>query len=167
MAEITVRIGGLSPLIAAIERVKQQIDAATRDATEESADMLQRDARANFLGSHAPGWHHVGAGDRPNEVSGDLQRSIRFLTPTVQVGPATYMNRSGPTMVYSRVIELGARITPKEAKMLSWFDAQMGVQRFESGVTIPPRPYFAPARNSLPPKMYEIFKTKWSGALHG
>lgn len=166
MGEISVRFEGVSALIAALEAKKNAIDRATHDATDQSGRLLQADARANFQGTHAKGWHHLG-GDKPNVVSGDLQASIRFLTPTTKEGPAKYSNRSGPTMVYSRTIELGGHITPVAAKYLSWFDAQMGVQRFRKSVDIPPRPYFSPARFSLEPKMSAIFYRSWLGAWNG
>ncbi len=163
MGDVTIKIDGVSALIAALEAKKTAIDRATYAATGESGRLLQSDARRNFQGSHAPGFHHIG-GDKPNTVTGDLQASIRFLTPTVKEGPGVYSNRSGPSAVYGRIIELGGHITPIAAKYLSWFDAQMGVQRFRKSVDIPPRPYFTPSRMALPPKMEAIFYRQWSGA---
>lgn len=161
---ITIRSEGTARITAAIERIKKQLDIATRDATKEAGEALQAAARRNFHGYHAFGYHHLG-GDSPNTVSGDLQASIQFLTPVLSEGSARYSTKIGPTAIYGRVIELGATITPKEAKMLSWFDAQMGLRRFEDEVTIPPRPYFRPAVEDLPPRMTQIFYDAWSEAL--
>ena len=166
MGDIQIRIENVSAVIAALEGIKKKLDPATRKATQQSGDELRRAARSNFVGWHAPGIHHVG-GDQPNRVSGDLQQSIIALTPVSPMGPAKYQTRIGPTAIYSRVIELGAHITPKEAKMLSWFDAEMGVRRYEKGVTIPPRPFFTPAALSLAPKMRAIFVTAWKDAIDG
>lgn len=163
MADITITIDGVSDVVAALEIIKAKVDRATYVATDTSGRLLQSDARHNFQGAHAPGFHHIG-GDKPNTVSGHLQGSIRFLTPTIKIGPGEYSNRSGPTAIYSRVIELGARIDAKTAKYLHWFDAQMGVDRFKKSVVIPPYPYFIPARMSLAPKMQSIFYSNWSDA---
>lgn len=163
MADITVRIEGVSALIAALEAKRVAVDRATFVATDQSGRLLQNDARRNFQGSHAPGFYHVG-GDQPNTVTGNLQNSIQYLTPTHKEGLGTYSNRSGPQMVYSRVIEIGAHITPKVARLLAWFDAEAGHVRTMHEATIPPRPYFSPARFSLPPKMQSIFYSNWSNA---
>ena len=163
MGDMTVRIEGVGALIAALEAKKAAIDRATYEATDTSGRLLQSDARRNFSGAHAPGFWHTG-GNQPNTVTGDLQASIRFLTPTIKEGPGKYSNRSGPTAIYGRVIELGAHIDAKTAKYLHWFDVQMGVDRYKKSVDIPPRPYFTPSRMALPPKMQSIFYSAWSGA---
>lgn len=166
VGNITVKFEGLSPLIAAIEAIKPRLDAATREATKETGNTLERDARANFEGTHAPGFWHVG-GDKPNTVSGNLQQSIIFLQPVTPQGPGRFATRIGPTSIYSRVIELGAHIDAKTTEYLHWFDAQYGVDRYKKSVDIPPRPFFTPARMTLGPKMEAIFYTAWKEAWHG
>ena len=166
MGDITVKIDGVSAVIARLEEIKRNIDSATRDGTQRAGETLQRDARANFQGVHGPGYHH-GGGDRPNTVSGHLQGSIIFLNPVLSDGPGSYQTRIGPTAVYGRLIELGGTISPKAAGYLSWFDSQMGVRRFTKEVTVPPYPYFRPAWDTLAPKMERIFATAWTGAWNG
>lgn len=165
MGEITVRIDGLGPLLASLEAVRSKMDVATHYATRTSGKQLQSDARHNFVGSHAPGWHHVG-GANPNTVTGNLQASI-LSTPVVQTAPGRYSTRVGPHAIYSRVIEFGAVITPKAAKFLSWFDAQEGRQQFHKSVVIPGRPYFTPAYATMPYKMETIFALAWKQAWNG
>lgn len=164
MGNITVSFDGVSSLIAAIEAIKPRIDAATRAATKETGNRLQTDARANFSGSHAPGWHHVG-GDKPNTVSGHLQQSIMFLRPVTQTAPGRYTTKIGPTAIYSRVIELGDTIHGNP--LLAWWDAQEARWQRRHQVTVPPRPFFTPARMSLAPKMESIFYAAWREAWHG
>lgn len=164
MGDITVRIEGLAPLLASLHSLKAREDAATRSATRDSGQRLVFDARSNFLGSHAPGFWHIG-GARPNTVTGTLQASI-LSTSVVSTGPGRYSTRVGPHAIYARVIELGAHIDAKSAKYLHWFDAQHGVDRYKKSVDIPPRPYFVPAVSSLPSKMETIFYAAWRGAWH-
>lgn len=163
MGTIRVNTIGVSATVEALEAYKARVSIATREATKASADALQRSARANFHGYHSPGFHHVG-GSAPNIVTGNLQKSI-VSSPVVQTGVGRFATRVGPTAIYSRVIELGGYITPKEKRYLSWFDAQVGVQRFEKGVSIPPHPFFVPAAEAMPPKMYEIFLEAWTEAV--
>jgi hypothetical protein len=165
MGDITIRTGDVSATIAALEKIKKNVDGATRDATQRTGEALQSAARANFHGVHGPGYWH-GGGDSPNTVSGHLQGSIIFLNPVIG-GGGYYSTKIGPTAIYSRVIELGARISHKEASILAWFDAQSGHLTTKYAVTIPPYPYFIPASRDLPPKMHAIFATAWSGAISG
>ena len=164
MADIEIKVndGSVAELIAAIEEIKAKVDSATKSATEKSAQYLQARAVANFHGAHPVGFHHVG-GDKPNTVTGFLQRSIIY-SPVVG-GNGVYTTTEGPTAIYSRVIELGAHITHQEAAYLSWFDAQMGVRRFVKDVNIPPRPYFTPAYESLITHIEPIFATELAAAL--
>ena len=166
MAGITVKFEGVADTIAAIESLKARIEIATREATVAAGNTLQRKAVANFEGSHAPGEWHVG-GSRPNTVSGDLQRSIT-VWPVVHEGLARYSIQINPTMIYSRLIELGGTVTPKTARYLSWIgrrsDASWG-RIYKKRVTIAPHPYLEPATRDTATVMPQLFATYWGGAI--
>src|ERR1022692_1044617 len=158
--DITVEITGVSDVVRALESMKLRIDAATRQATVKSGQTLQSKAVSNFRGTHAPGEWHVG-GDSPNTVTGNLQRSITAW-PVVHQGIGRYSIQVNPTAIYSRVIELGATITPKDKEFLSWIgvraDGSVG-RIYKREVTVPPYPYFRPATKSTTLVMRTIYSS--------
>lgn len=164
-AFITVNIEGVSDAIAALQHLKDKVRDATYSATYLAGTELKETAQRNFIGTHAPGAWHIG-GSAPNTVSGDLKRSIRAW-PVVSQGPARYMVQVNPTLIYSRVIELGGRISHEHAEFLSWIgqraNGSWGLIQKRT-VTIRPHPYLRPATESMPPKMQVIYGNAWKRA---
>ncbi|WP_161580434.1 HK97 gp10 family phage protein [Subtercola vilae] len=96
---------GVSELYAAFAKVAADSELASRLIVAKGAAMVEREAKANFQGSHKRDAPHVG-GSLPNVVSGDLRRSI-ISTPVVRTGAFSYSAMVGPTTVYGRRVELG------------------------------------------------------------
>lgn len=163
--EITVRFEGIQECIDAIEKIKFDLIDATERATEEVGKVLQRTARANFVGQHPPGFPHVG-GDKPNVATGQLQGSITTL-PVVAEGLARFSVTVGPTTIYARVIELGGTITPQEATYLSWFSPWLGRRVYRKEVTLTGWPYFRPAYETTVAGMNHVYEQYWKEAFHG
>ena len=162
--DITIKIEGVGDVINALEAMKARLDVATRAATVKSGQTLQSKAVGNFEGTHAPGMPHQG-GSKPNTVTGNLQRSI-IAWPVVRQGIARYSVQINPTAIYSRIIELGGTITPKEKRYLSWI-SDTGKRVYRKQVTLRGWPYLAPATRDTAAVMNNIFESYWSGALHG
>ena len=165
---IEIKIEGVSAVVTAIEALKSRLDIATRVATTKSGQTLQSKAVSNFRGTHTRVEHHLG-GDSPNTVTGNLQRSI-ITRPTIHIGPGRYQSVVTPTAIYSRVIELGATITPTEKEYLSWIgiraDGSLG-RIYKKSVVVPPYPYFIPAYRSTALVMRNIYSTYWGAAFNG
>lgn len=96
---------GIPEFNAALKRIGDKADLASREVVAKSAALLIRNAQHNFAGSHKKGQPHVG-GDLPNVVTGDLRRSIK-MDPVTRLGPTSYVTRVGPRMIYGRRVELG------------------------------------------------------------
>jgi len=164
VGNVNISITNVPTVISAIEDLKRRCIDAVRDATEEAGDTLRDKARANFQGSHPSGFPHVG-GDRPNWVSGQLAQSITAW-PLVQEGPYRFMVQVNPTTVYSRIIELGGTIVPRQAQYLSWFSPYMGRQMFKRSVTLRGWPYLRPATEEMITDMLPIFERHMLEAWH-
>lgn len=96
---------GLSELNAAIDRITAEATEVARTIVTTAGADTVREAQGNFEGSHKKGEPHVG-GDKPNVVTGNLRRSIRY-TPPERLGMFEYSTQVGPTTVYGRAVELG------------------------------------------------------------
>jgi len=108
---ITVQVKGLSDLVAGLGNFKSKLDEAAAYATAQAGLAFEAQAKRNFQGVHRrvdghwePGAHIHGSPDFPNVRTGNLRRSI--MTELRQ-GFGTYSVSVGPTMVYSRAVELG------------------------------------------------------------
>lgn len=84
-------------------------------------------------------------GEPPARVSGDLLRHIKVQSPTGAAG--TYTAAVGPTMVYGRIQELG------------------GVAGRGHHITLPARPYMAPALTASKMDIQAIMLGAWRRAL--
>lgn len=100
-----VELLGLGEFLAALKRAEEQAGEASRDAVAQTAAMVEREAKANFSGSHRRGEPHVG-GDKPNVVTGNLRRSIH-ADPIRRYSLAEYGTIIAPRAVYGRRVELG------------------------------------------------------------
>ncbi len=116
MATVEFDLLGVPEFVAALEAMDARVDLASRNTVRDGAQMIQRQAQQNASGR--PG---------PRVVTGTLRRSIRVDGPR-RVGTA-WEARVGPTVVYSRRVELG-------------FDGTDAIGRTYHQ---PPYPYFGPA----------------------
>lgn len=116
MATLEFDLLGVSEFVAALEAMDARVEVATRTAVANSALMIQRQAQTNASGR--PG---------PNVRSGTLRRSFRVDGPH-RIGTG-WEARIGPTVIYSRRVELG-------------FDGTDSIGRIYHQ---PPYPYFGPA----------------------
>ena len=64
----------------------------------------------------------------------------------------------GPTIIYGRIHELGGVIRPRRKRLLSWIDPDTGERVFAKKVTIPKRPYLAPAADVSRPQVKAIIE---------
>lgn len=162
----------------AIDALIARMDAATAVATSAAGNQLVSAAVGNFEGAHAVGFPHVG-GTKPNTVTGNLQRSIK-AQPVRSAGAYRYSVTVGPHAIYSRIIELGGRITPKKGPFLVWTlgprpsskegwraAQKAGLVRRARSVTISPHPYFSPAVVSVARKLPQLFIKYWDKAING
>ena len=116
MATLEFDLLGVPEFTAALEAMAGRVDRATQMAVRDAALVIQRQAQANASGR--PG---------PRVRTGTLRRSIRVGGPRrVSTG---WEERVGPTVIYSRRIELG-------------FDGTDAIGRTYHQ---PPYPYFGPA----------------------
>lgn len=75
---------------------------------------------------------------------GDLMNSIQ--STLISDAPTRAEAEIGPTVIYGRIQELGGTVLPVNAKMLHWVD-EAGKHHSAFSVTLPARPYMAPAVN--------------------
>ena len=128
---------GIPQFAAALDRVVVQASVEARAAVAELAGLIEKRAKANASGR--PG---------PNVITGTLRRGIRS-EPITPWGLRGWRTRVGPTVIYSRRIELGFH----------------GVDRLGRHYDQPGYPYFVPAFRQT---MYEagtIYYRHWTAAL--
>lgn len=126
---------GLDELYAGIERVSKEADVTAKELVASASALVTKAAQSNFQGAHRRGEPHTG-GDKPNNVTGNLRRSIR-PTPIEHVGVYAYMTQVGPTAIYGRRVELG----------------YLGSRGY---------PYFEPAARDSQPKIAALSDAAWA-----
>lgn len=134
---------GLSELQAAFTKVSAEADVASRTIVAKAAAVAEKEAKANFSGSHAKGQPHVG-GDKPNVVTGTARRSIGH-EPVSRTGAFEWGTRVGPRTKYARRLELGGT------------DSR--------GVTTRPFPYFEPGVRTARMQFSAIAAAEWGAFL--
>ena len=117
MATLEFDLLGVPEFVAALEAMDARVDLASRNTVRDGAQVIQRQARMNATGR--PG---------PKVRTGTLRRSITIKYPH-RGGGGLYEAQIGPTVIYSRRIELG-------------FDGTDSIGRTYHQ---PPYPYFRPA----------------------
>ena len=147
MADITVTIEGADELTAALDALWERAHAATRTATADGMALVQRQTRTNLSRySHARGTPTPSPpGEPPARISGHLRGSLSPIGPLP--GGGGFTGEMGPTAVYSRIQELGGQ-------------AGRG-----HSVTLPPRPYLAPAVRASRDRLRRLYIDAWSRAL--
>ena len=122
---------GVTEFKAALDRTVAGASAGARAAVTEAAHTVQRKAMDNASG--APG---------PDVVTGSLRRGIQ-VTAVRPWGVGGWQTTVGPTMIYSRRIDLGYHGTDAVGRVY----------------TQAPKPYFTPAWSST--DLREIYVRNW------
>jgi hypothetical protein len=130
---------GLSEFGAALTRVSSQVDAGSKRAIARGAAEVEKTAKENAAGT--PG---------PDVVTGTLRRGVGH-TPVHRVGLVGWQSEVGPTVIYSRRIDLGFKGT----------DSLGRIYNQEA------KPYFTPAWEKVVHKLPGIYAEEWSKGLVG
>lgn len=117
-------------------------------AANEMADVFRSGVRGemrvgHFLHTRTPSPR----GAPPAWISGDLKNSL-VNEPALPVGPASFLSRSGPTVRYSRIQELGGTMTAHSPKGMRWQEPP-GVWHRSMEHDLPERPYMLPAHDRM------------------
>ena len=136
---MSFQILGLTEFGAALTRVSSELDAASKRAIARGAAEVEKAAKENASG--APG---------PEVVTGTARRGVRH-TPAHRVGLVGWQSEVGPTVIYSRRLDLGFIGTDSLGRV---YNQQ-------------PRPFFTPAWDSMLGKLPRIYAEEWTKALTG
>lgn len=124
---IDAKWSGGKELKAALDRLDPKIDKAVERAIAIASLEVEAAIKAQFRQSHPAGTETPSSpGSPPAVVTGTLRRSIT-TRPPVRLGFGSYRAEVGPTVVYSRVQELG------------------GSTGRGGATTLPARPFMKPA----------------------
>jgi HK97 gp10 family phage protein len=124
---------GIHEFEAALDDTISKMSAAARQSVSEAASKLEAKAKAN-----AP------------VLTGTLRRGI-MTDPITPYGVGGWQTKVGPTVVYSRRIELGFNGSDSRGRLYH----QVG------------HPYFAPAFEEVAREVSDIFYRNWSKAVVG
>lgn len=130
---------GVEEFVAALRAAQERISVESRAAVVELASAVEAAAKQNASGR--PG---------PNVVTGTLRRGI-MTDPVAPWGVGGWQTHVGPTVIYSRRIELGFRGADSRGRVFNQ----------------PPYPYFGPAWNTVAPRAQSIFAAHLQAALLG
>lgn len=147
MPEVGVSIEGADDFARALDALQQRMHAATRDATRDGLTLLEQHARTELSRyAHARGTPTPSPpGEPPARISGHLRGSLSPTGP--YPGGGGFTGELGPTAVYARIQELGGQ-------------AGRG-----HSVTLPPRPYMAPAVRAARNRLRTLYVEAWHRAL--
>lgn len=140
-------VDGIGDWKAAIRAKEAALLAASERATTTGLHLLERDTKKTLTTYSHPRGTPTPAppGQPPALVTGTLRRSVTVRGPNT-LG-RTVTGEVGPTVVYSRIQELGGR-------------AGRGHR-----ATLPPRPYVLPTVLGDLPMLHRIYRTEWTRAL--
>ncbi len=120
---------GRDEFVARLQRIQEQISVEARAAVVEVASAVEAAAKQNASGR--PG---------PNVITGTLRRGI-VTAPVEPFGAGGWQTHVGPTVIYSRRVELGFRGTDSRGRT---YDQ-------------PGYPFFTPAWSSIAPRAQAIY----------
>lgn len=133
-----IAFSGTEGFNAALNQLKAQASLAVKSAVSKGAHMIEASAKDHASGR--PG---------PNVRSGSHRRSIHVEGP-VNIRPYTYQAQIGPSMSYSRRLELG------------YMDMRDSLGRLFHQ---PAFPSLKPALDDVTPKLEDVFVEAWGKAL--
>jgi len=140
------RIATFADAVAQLEAILVATDPAAAAASGEMSDLfkgaVQRElrARSHPFATKTPS----PPGSPPAMISGDLADTI-LNEPPHEDGPAIWVSRSGPTVRYARIQELGGEMHGHPT--MHWW--QDGVPFWSHAHSLPPRPYMKPVARRL------------------
>jgi len=132
----------------ALKRLSDRLIRAARDGTSDALHAVEREAKINTV-------------EVFRHPTGHLAGSIRV--ERVKKFRRSWAGKVGPTLVYSRIQELGGTISPNKGRFLRWVDAD-GVH-FARHVTLKPHPYLKPAADEVRPSIPDIYRARLARAL--
>ena len=146
MGEAT--LDGFDEMYTAMQDVMDAVDETTPGILAAGAAELLANAVALLsLTSHAPGTPTPSApGEPPSMVSGSLAGSLSISDITTD-GDGAYVIEVGPTIVYSRIQELG------------------GICGRNYATDLPARPYMLPAVEASVDDIGDMFVEGWADAI--
>lgn len=146
---MTFVVAGGAEMRAALRRSVVEVEAATRTATAQAAQLVKNEMQKQLrLTTHPKGTPTPSApGEPPALVTGQLRRSIRVQT--LKIAPGVYQAKIGPTTVYGRVQELG------------------GATGRGGRTNLPARPYVKPTEAAMvgSDRLAAFFRDKWRAAM--
>jgi hypothetical protein len=145
--DVTVGVDGADDFAAALDALQQRMHSATRKATKDGIQLLQRRAHGQLSRYyHPPGTPTPSPpGQPPARITGHLRGSLSPTGPVPTGGGFT--GQLGPTAVYGRIQELG------------------GVTGRGHSVTLPPRPYLKPTVLGARSDLARIYLEAWRRAM--
>lgn len=143
----TWHMEGIPEFNLALLRLEAAAEVAGAAATAKGAHLIEAATKDNLSRyAHSKGTPTPSPpGAPPAVITGTLRRSVMVDGPN-RVGFGVYEARIGPTVVYSRIQELGGTAG--------------------RGSTLPPRPYLSPAVTASMPELGVIYREAWAAALH-
>ncbi len=142
----------------------QFMQALNRMSADVRGNALRKAALAG--GQLVQGYAEVNVMETFKNVTGNLAGSIQ--TEVASASPDRVVVEVGPTAIYGRIQELGGEIKPLTAKRLHWVDED-GNHRTALSVTLPARPYLAPAlednESEVIDAMGDVLRQAIEGAL--
>lgn len=146
---VSAELDGWRDWEAALERKEIALGHANERATREAARVVERAGKKTLRRyTHPKGTPTTSPpGEPPALVSGDLMRSYKTRGPKPGRKPGVVLAEVGPTMVYSRIQELGGRTGAGYRSRL------------------PARPYHAPATNSVRRDVRRVYVVRFREAL--
>lgn len=133
-------IGGASAAQAGLDRITAEVLVASARIVKRAQAVVEGNVKKQFTGSHSPKEPTTSApGEPPDVVSGTLRRSI--TSSPVDKSALGAVGSVYPTVVYSRIQELG-------------------------GGNLPARPYMKPGYDESLDEMATIAQEEWAKATH-
>lgn len=157
---VTAELIGSAEWLAALKRKTAAVGWATNRAAAESARMVERQIKLTLRTyTHPPGTPTPSPpGSPPALVTGDLMRSVKVRGPLPGRNAHVVRFQIGPTIVYSRIQELGGRVRRHNR-------GHMGPQVEGAYTRIPARPYVKPSVNAVRASVRRKFRSWWKEAL--
>jgi len=143
----------IGQFIEALQKMDAQVrQRGLKNSVEAGARLVEGHAKVNIVNTF-------------KKQTGNLANSI-MVDVVASADKATA--RIGPTAIYGRIQELGGTVKPLIKKRLHWVD-ENGKHHSAESVTLPARPYLAPAVNDheqeIIDAMAENLRSEIEGAI--
>jgi len=158
--EVTVTATGVDTAARRLDALGKAVKVAMKRATSRAMDLAEREIKNRLrLKSHMFGTPTPSRpGEPPALISGTMMRSVHADGPPRWVDRWTIVGKVSPHAVQSRIQELGGFVRVGNR-------GRIGPQTRENYAYLPPRPYVAPARRLVGPKVERIFAEELAKAV--